>query len=468
MNIHTLSLSALKERLPKDPYYEAIYGNHPRLIQQKKTLTKSVLRTYLSAFGEPEGPLAVCHVPGRLEFIGKHTDYAGGPVLNMAASQGFIAISAKTNSRCVTLKENASEWSPWVLDLSSFQEKGDEPGDTQWHTYPNRTIGRVRRNFGEQAVTGACVAFGSDLPPASGMSSSSALMIMTFLALLPHVPLHRDRRFQGLELESDPLALAQYLACCENGQSCSLQGELLDGSAGVGTFGGSQDQTAIFHAKPGKLSIHTFCPTRWKEDVDLPQDLAILVAFSGFRAEKTQKAKEAFNRLAERAKAIPQAYNELAGTQYQWAADLLDLEDVEERLAGPLPSQYQNMDLLQRYKAFHAESNLLIPQATEALRNGDYDTVGRAVDESHANSKGYLNNISEEIDILVQIARASGALGASGFGAGFGGSAYALVPSSEVPSFLPAWQERYLARVSPPYDARFFRCFPVSHACSLF
>jgi len=468
MQIQPLSLDSLRQKMVQDHLYERIYGSYPEVIEEKKKLVDSVLQTYLSTFGKPKGSLAVVHVPGRLEFLGKHTDYAGGPVLNMAASRGFIAISGKNDSRVVALQENSRAWAPWIFNLESFTRKDIEFGDRHWHTYPERTLHRVARNFGVSSLTGACVAFGSDLPPASGMSSSSSLMIMTLLSLLPHIPLEEDPRFESLGLSTDPLALAQYLACCENGQSCVLGNEVLEGSTGVGTFGGSQDQTAIFHAKQDMLSIHRFCPTRWVLDVPFPRNLALIAGFSGFRAEKTQQAKNAFNLLSAKAKAVVEAYNELAGTHYLWAADLLELEDVEGLLAGPLPSRYRDMGLLDRYKAFYEECQVLIPHATKALRSQDFEALGQTVNRSHDTSRRYLNNISEEIEILVQVARSSGALGASGFGAGFGGSAYALVPKSRTRPFLRAWRDGYLSRVSPPHTPVFFPCYPVSHADPLF
>ena len=98
MKIELLSLAVLQKNMAQDQLYERIYGIHPEVIDEKKNLLDSVLQTYLSTFGEPRGSLAVIHVPGRLEFLGKHTDYAAGPVLNMAASRGFLAISAKNDS----------------------------------------------------------------------------------------------------------------------------------------------------------------------------------------------------------------------------------------------------------------------------------------------------------------------------------------------------------------------------------
>ncbi len=54
----------------------------------------------------------------------------------------------------------------------------------------------------------------------------------------------------------DAVDLSVYLACAENGQS--FRG--LEGDAGVGTFGGSEDHAAILNGRPSRLSLFEFSP----------------------------------------------------------------------------------------------------------------------------------------------------------------------------------------------------------------
>ena len=464
-------LSELRQKIEKHEAYEPIFGSDPSLISQKIALVRSVVETFVSAFGSqgpPDRPVTVMHVPGRLEFLGKHTDYAGGPVMNMAASRGFIAVAAANSRRVCSFHENSREWARFEYRLDARECCLSGGGDSRWVTYPQRTLERVIENFGTQSVAGVDVAFGSDLPPASGMSSSSGLMIMTFLSMLPYSPLQRHETFARLGLGEDRLALAHYLACCENGQSFVKDGEILDGSAGVGTFGGSQDQTAIFTAKPGHLTVNWFCPARWERDVAFPEDLALAMGFSGFRAEKTQKAREAFNRLSARAKAIPEAYNSLRGTSHQWAANLLDSPDAEGVLSEARDKRFLEQDLVGRYKSFFNESRVFIPQAADALVAGRHEILAEVINASHECSKAYLQNISPEIDGLVGLARRSGALAATGFGAGFGGSAYAVIERQDLEGFLARWEEAYRSWATPPYEPVFSTCEPVSCARAMF
>ena len=95
-------------------------------------------------------------------------------------------------------------------------------------------------------MRGADIAFKSDLPASSGLSSSSALLIATFEAL---------RRTNRLDERDDfrralpgVLDVAAYAGSVETGRPFAA----FDGEAGVGVAGGSQDQTAILASQAGR------------------------------------------------------------------------------------------------------------------------------------------------------------------------------------------------------------------------
>jgi galactokinase len=65
------------------------------------------------------------------------------------------------------------------------------------------------------------------------------------------------------------------------------------------------------------------------------------------------------------------------------------------------------------------------------------------------------------VDFLQRNAGRLGALGASGFGAGFGGAVFAVVPESRAPEFIARWEQEF--RVAYPresVEARFFTAAP--------
>jgi len=61
------------------------------------------------------------------------------------------------------------------------------------------------------------------------------------------------------------------------------------------------------------------------------------------------------------------------------------------------------------------------------LRAGDVDTVGRLMNESHASLRDDFEVSTPELDLLVDLLLAAGAVGARLTGAGFGGCVVALV-----------------------------------------
>ena len=179
-------------------------------------------------------------VPGRIEVLGKHTDYAGGRSLLCAAERGFAAVAGPRADAQVTITDTKSGVTVTIDAAGS----ADGP---RWATYPATVVRRFSRNFPD-ARRGADIVFESDLPSAAGLSSSSALMIVVLLALIEANDLAADAVWtQPIGNLED---LAAYAATIENGSTFrSLAGE-----AGVGTEGGSEDHTAILCSHPGRLT----------------------------------------------------------------------------------------------------------------------------------------------------------------------------------------------------------------------
>ena len=84
-----------------------------------------------------------------------------------------------------------------------------------------------------------------------------------------------------------------------------------------------------------------------------------------------------------------------------------------------------------------------MPSALDALNAGAFDEFGRLVDRSQEAAERLLGNQVAETSALAALARTNGALAASAFGAGFGGSVWALVESARAEAFLTAWRRAY-------------------------
>jgi len=99
--------------------------------------------------------------------------------------------------------------------------------------------------------------------------------------------------------------------------------------------------------------------------------------------------------------------------------------------------------LLGRFEQFFNENACNIPGAVNALARNDLEEFGEWVDRSQADAERHLDNQIPETAELARSARALGAIAASAFGAGFGGSVWAMVHSDTAPEFLKRWKADY-------------------------
>ncbi len=419
------------------------------LLRDEDALTAQAARALLERLGcSSETPASAVYVPGRVEFLGKHTDYAGGRSLLLAVDRGFRMVAALREDE--QLRFCAGPGWEDVREFGYGQTPPHRPG--HWVNYVATVARRVAMNFsGQVRLRGADVAFVSDLPIAAGMSSSSALMVATFLSISALTGLEDCPAYRR-EIDSN-LRLAEYLGCVENGQSFGS----LTGEAGVGTFGGSEDHTSMLCCKAQTLSQFSFAPAVFERDIPFPQAAALVIASSGVHAVKTGSAMARYNRASIRARKATEAYNRATG------ADCRHFRDIAERVGpagldealraireGTEPADADE-DLPGRFEQFFREDQEIIPAAGDAIAAGRLEEIGPLVDASHAAAARGLQNQVDQTDFLQAGARRMGALAASYFGAGFGGSVWALVEKPRAEEFRRAWEQDYAGKF--PDDA---------------
>jgi galactokinase len=394
-------------------------------------------------------------VPGRIEFLGKHTDYAGGRSLVCTVERGLAVVAAPRDDRIVRMTDAVSS-DHVEVELSSELA----PADGSWSNYVITVVRRIARNF-PGPLRGADISFASDLPPAAGLSSSSALVVGTFLAIADLNAISAHEEYHRSLPNADDLA--GYLGAVENGAAYGG----LTGDRGVGTFSGSQDHTAILFSRAGALVQYAFAPVRFERVVNLPSNHVFVIGASGVLAEKTGAALELYNRQARRVHALVARWRAATGRDDPTlAAVLTSSDDALDRLRAivrqpPAASEYVDefgsVDLLSRLDQFATESLEIIPAAGDALERGDLAMLGELVDRSQRGAELLLGNQVPETFHLARSARSLGAVAASAFGAGFGGSVWALVRSSDAREFLQRWQDDYTACFPEPGErASFF------------
>jgi galactokinase len=356
-----------------------------------------------------------------------------------AAERGFCLIVWPRHDDQVTLTDAAcGESVAFKMDPELVPRSG------HWSNYPMTVARRIARNF-PRARRGADIALASDLPPAAGMSSSSAMIVAVFFALV-----HVNRldvllaRRDHAELFGNPMNLAGYLACVENGQSFGS----LEGDRGVGTFGGSEDHTAILCAKPNQISQFAYCPVEFEQTIPIPAGYTFAIGVSGVVAEKTGAALERYNRVSRLASAIAEFWRRETRREDPHLADALGSypyapQQLKKILGTVRHEEFGPAELLARLEHFMIESGEIIPQAGGALSEGNLRSFGRLVDRSQQAAERLLGNQVPETVFLAAAARQNGAVAASAFGAGFGGSVWAMVEDGQADSFLAAWADAY-------------------------
>ncbi|HEY6928679.1 MAG TPA: galactokinase family protein [Thermoanaerobaculia bacterium] len=377
-------------------------------------------------------------VPGRVEVLGKHTDYAGGRSLLCAAERGVCLIASPRSDRLLRIVDAAVGER---LELSLDPEVGAARSD--WEIYPATVARRIARNFPRTA--GADIVFSSDLPRAAGLSSSSALVVGLVLGIAGVQDLFDSNEFRSAV--AGPERLAEFLGCVENG---STFGSLI-GDRGVGAFTGSEDQTALLCGRRGALSQYAFCPVRHERSVRLSEDWTLVVASSGVPSDKTGSARDRYNHLSLAAHAVLECWRRETGREDRTLLEAAtsapeaasQMRRILERSSRP---DFSAADLRDRFGQFFAECVEIIPAAVDALEKNDYAKFGRLVDRSQSLAEELLRNQVPETIALARDALSGGAAAASAFGGGFGGSVWALVPSSESLAFLARWRRDYFGR----------------------
>jgi galactokinase len=342
----------------------------------------NIVARFRSTYGSP--PSVVARAPGRVEFIGNHTDYNGGAVLG-AAIDRYVWVAAATNpsGRLRLFSANG----PAVIELPS------DPGAriTGSHSWANYPLGvwRSLKDFGLRQPAGFDLFVDSNLPAGAGLSSSAALELATALALLHLV--------DQADLPADRLAALGRHA--ENKY--------------VGVPCGILDQGTSAFGQAGHL-VHIDCRGPSFSRVPFPANAHLWI----------------FNTREKHA-----LIDGLYATRHQEcldAAKALGVAFLADLTPAQLPPLERKLTPAQAKRAKHiVEEHARVHDTAEALQRGDLATVGRLLTASHRSSQHLFENSTPALDQLVDLLEKHPAVfGARLTGGGFGGAVMALTHDS--------------------------------------
>jgi galactokinase len=140
-------------------------------------MLQALLDHFRATYGRPPDFLA--RAPGRIEFIGNHTDYNGGTVLGAAIDRGvWVALAKRPDGR----RRFATTLGGPTLELPAGIAVR-QTGPAAWSNYPLGVLA-VMPEFGLRVPEGFDLAVASNLPSGAGLSSSAALELASALVFL--------------------------------------------------------------------------------------------------------------------------------------------------------------------------------------------------------------------------------------------------------------------------------------------
>uniref|UniRef100_A0A6M2DTU9 Putative galactokinase n=1 Tax=Xenopsylla cheopis TaxID=163159 RepID=A0A6M2DTU9_XENCH len=230
-----------------------------------------------------EKPSYLVRVPGRVNLIGEHIDYCGYAVLPMALSQDImLACKVSTDNNIylsnvdnkyeyhycsvndIRISNERPLWYDYVLcgvkgALDEVASKTNGTATINGHTQNGDDNGVQNHGDFTSAFTGIKLAFSGTVPPAAGLSSSSALVSASLLAMA-----------YTLKIDLNRQKLATLSAISERY---------------IGTLSGGMDQAIAFLGQKGCASYIQFNPLS-ATSVQLPKDAIFVIAHSLQEANK--------------------------------------------------------------------------------------------------------------------------------------------------------------------------------------
>jgi galactokinase len=345
--------------------------------------------------------------------MGDHIDYNGLSVLPMALARHVSVLYREREDNTVLIASTDERYEPRSFTLAGEIEPYT---DGDWGNYIKAAAQALTQRF--EIARGYEAIVHSDIPVAAGLSSSSALVVASALALL-----------HGNAVEMERLALAELLAEAERY---------------VGTRGGGMDQAICLAARKHSASRIDFHPLRLTAHL-IPPEWHFIVASSLVPAEKAGVARETYNtRARECREALARVIDAIG------ASDRIDSYTAllaASRPAALLRRARDILDeaLLSRFCHVVNEAGR-VRRAEKALTAYDLRGFGRLMSESHRSLRDDFQVSCPELDELVEIAENAGAAGARLTGAGLGGCIVALCPENRSQRILRALADRYYAR----------------------
>ena len=353
---------------------------------------------FTSLYGH--APRVIARAPGRIEFIGNHTDYNGGTVLGAAIDLGVWVAAGPAPAGSLSFATDSQRGIVTVPTAAPHKQTGAQ----RWVNYP-LGVWTSFREFGLKQPDGLEYLVASNLPVGAGLSSSAAIELASALALLE------------LTGESPSRETVVKLGRHAENNFVGVPCGILD--QGVSGFG-RKDHLVFIDCRGPRF-----------ETVPMP-------AGAHFWVFNTHTKHALVDGL------YAARHRECMDTAKAMGVSLLaDLTPAQlEQGRSRLP------DVNYRRAKHVVEEIDRVAQVRTALASGDLAGVGRLLTASHRSSQTQFENSTPELDFLVDtLASTPHVFGARLTGGGFGGAVMAFTDA--------AFSSAQAAEVAGAYGDRF-------------
>ncbi|HSI08931.1 MAG: galactokinase [Rariglobus sp.] len=348
-------------------------------------------------------PSVVTRAPGRIEFIGNHTDYNGGTVLGASIDRGVtVAVAPRTDGK----RNFYSMFTGKTVTLDAAVSLKQQ-GEASWVNYPLGVIAAMPA-FGLQTPQGFDYVAMSDLPTGAGLSSSAAIELASGLAFLAITGQQADRE-----------TLVKIGKHAENNF--------------VGVPCGILDQGVSGFGKAGHL-VFIDCRGPRFDTVPMPAGAHFWIFNTHTKHALVDGLYSARHReCMEAAKAL--------GVALLVEAKPAQLDAAKDKLSADSYNRAKHV----------IEEIARVDLTVKSLENGDLTTVGGMLTASHRSSQNFFGNSTEELDFLVdKLTTTDHVFGARLTGGGFGGAVMALTSDSfgeaQAHAVAAAYEKKYGAK----------------------
>ncbi|HEY0073336.1 MAG TPA: galactokinase [Abditibacteriaceae bacterium] len=376
----------------------------------------NIHEVFAQQFGADEDAFEV-RSPGRVNLIGEHVDYNDGFVLPIAIPlEVRLKVRPRTDRRVELYAANFDERGSFSLDDLSKQDS--------WIDY----VQGVASELADASVPlhgfeGVVI---SDVPVASGLSSSAAIEVASALAFT--------------HLEQQPMEPAYLAKLCQRAENNF-----------VGVNCGIMDQMAVAACRENHALLLDCRDLSMRQVPFRLKDHSLIVTDS---AAPRELAGSAYNeRRAQCEEGLRQLQEKLP--------HIMSLRDVTPE---ELQQYGGDLDPVVRKRVRHVVDEIArTVYACENLEKDNLEVFGECMNDSHQSLSELYEVSSPELDWLTSWARMQpGVLGSRLTGAGFGGCTVTLIENAGVDEFLEEQPKQYKASMGR--DARCWVCTAVEGA----